>query len=279
MCSLLLQQRIQDETQDSTDQHQVCDTVQTTAPKHSYSVKIINPNRKTAYSVRKLRVNYDFETPEDIKQQLTDAFTEHIPDSNVDLEIGYITPGHGARGQQRWIIDEKDMQDMYNEYKGRNEVLLWFYIPSSTTNVSARARSRSPDPRKKKPSGSNYEKKLDEVDTIVGKLREKHSGKYPEEKLRMWGHLIQMGKHGSYSDPPDLPFFRKKSVGSLSTHKSGVPTNPILSSDVSPSKRVQMRSMCIEQLDRWHALLLKGGISQQQYDEMQAKIFKDMQDM
>ena len=72
----------------------------TTVPKHTYSVKIINPNWKTAYSIRKLRVSCDFETTDDIKQQLCDTFTEYIEDSDVDLEIGYINPGHGARGQQ-----------------------------------------------------------------------------------------------------------------------------------------------------------------------------------
>jgi len=40
-----------------------------------------------------------------------------------------------------------------------------------------------------------------------------------------------------------------------------------------------MRSQCIEQLDRWHTLLEKGGITKEQYDELQATIFKDMQNM
>ena len=88
-------------------------TVQTTSLNPSYSVKIINPSKKTAYSVWKLRVNSDFDTPEDIKQQLCESFSEHIPNSDADLEIGYIRPGHGARGQQRWIIDNEDVKDMY----------------------------------------------------------------------------------------------------------------------------------------------------------------------
>ena len=256
-----------------------------TAPKHSYSVKIINPSRKTAYSVRKFRVNADFDTPDDIKQQLCDAFHENIPSSGADLEIGYISPGHGVKGQQRWIIDEEDVQDMYKEYKGKNEVLLWFYIPSgSADDAGRRVRSRSPDPGKKRPTKkqSNYENKLDEVEAVVEKLKEKHLGKYPEEKLRMWGHLIQMGKHASYDDPPNLPFFRKgqKSVGYSCNPIVDVPTNlGVFSQGISPSKRLQMRSQCIEQLDRWHALLEKGGITKGQYDELQATIFKDMQNM
>ena len=133
-------------------------------------VKIINPSRKTAYTVRKLRVKCHFESPNSIKKCLCDAFPQEIPDTDVDLEIGYVNPGHGARGQQRWIVDDNDVQDMYKEYHGRNEVLLWFYIPCSSAGDARFAskkkkRSCSPEPgsntQKKRRSG--YEQKLDEV--------------------------------------------------------------------------------------------------------------------
>ena len=164
----------------------------------------------------------------------------------------------------------------YEDYKGKNEVLLWFYIPSGNVHHgggSSRVRSRSPV---KKKTQSNYQNK---VEAVVVKLKEKHSGKYPEEKIRMWGHLIQMGKHASYDDPPNLPFFRKdkRSVASSCNPTENVPRNP--SQGVSPSKRLQMRSQCIEQLGRWHTLLEKGGITKGQYDELQATIFQDMQNM
>lgn len=48
------------------------------------------------------------------------------------------------------------------------------------------------------------------------------------------------------------------------------------STGVSPSKRLNMRSQCIEQLDRWQTLLEKGCITQADYDEMHAKIMADM---
>ena len=86
----------------------------------------------------------------------------------------------------------------------------------------------------------------------------------------MWGHMIQMEKHGSYDQPPDLPYFRKgeKSV----THSQVHPMS-------SPPAKGYRCVQCIEQLDKWHALLDKGGITQEQYDELQTKIFKDMKDM
>ena len=68
------------------------------ASQFSYSVKIINPSKKTAYSMRKLRLSCRFETPQELKDQLCDAFSDQIGDTD-ELEFGYISPGHGARGK------------------------------------------------------------------------------------------------------------------------------------------------------------------------------------
>ncbi len=125
------------------------------------------------------------ETPDDIKQQLRDAFPEHILNCEVDLIIGYTNPGHGARGQLQWIIDDEDVQDMYNEYEGKNEALLWFYIPSgSSHDGSRRARSHSPNPGEKHRRRNRAILRASwKRRTVVDKLKEKHLGKYPEEKL------------------------------------------------------------------------------------------------
>ena len=40
------------------------------------------------------------------------------------------------------------------------------------------------------------------------------------------------------------------------------------SETLSPRKRIQLRSECISQLDRLHALMEKGGISQDQYEKL-----------
>ena len=53
-------------------------------------------------------------------------------------------------------------------------------------------------------------KTLDEVDTVYHELADKHSGKFDADRLRMWAHLINMGKHSSFDTPPDYPFFSKK---------------------------------------------------------------------
>ena len=45
---------------------------------------------------------------------------------------------------------------------------------------------------------------------------------------------------------------------------------------VSPSKKVNLRSESIKQLVDWHSLLEKGGISKEQYDEVQQVILKEI---
>lgn len=73
-----------------------------------------------------------------------------------------------------------------------------------------------------------------------------------------------MKKHDSLEEPPDLPFWRgrKKKVES-----------PI---SVSPGKRINLRGQCVDQLLKWHQLLEKGAITQEQYDEFHATIMSDV---
>ena len=81
-----------------------------------------------------------------------------------------------------------------------------------------------------------------------------------------------MKKHSSYDEPPDKPFFRNsKSVkGKTNTSSSG-------SSDgMSPAKRINLRTECINQLDKWHMLLEKGAITSDQYQQLQDTILGDI---
>ncbi len=79
-------------------------------PKYRYSVKIINPSKKRDYSVLPLRVNEDFVTTQQLKDELLESFPNHA--SGQHFEFGYIGPGHGARGKQRWITTDYDLEDM-----------------------------------------------------------------------------------------------------------------------------------------------------------------------
>ena len=71
---------------------------------------------------------------------------------------------------------------------------------------------------------------------------------------------MMMKKHDSLDNPPDKPLFKKKQAES---------------STKSPGKRIQYRSECIDQLDKWHSLLSRGVIKQQ-YSELQESILSDI---
>ena len=45
---------------------------------------------------------------------------------------------------------------------------------------------------------------------------------------------------------------------------------------ISPCKKLNMCTACIEQLDKWHGLLEKGGLTQGQYTQLQEKIMSNM---
>ena len=47
------------------------------------------------------------------------------------------------------------------------------------------------------------------------------------------------------------------------------------SAGISPSKRVTLHTECMKELEMWHSLLEKGGISKEQYADLQQTILKD----
>ncbi len=114
-------------------------------------------------------------------------------------------------------------------------------------------------------------KKIEEVEEVLKRLQESHSSEYSVEKLNAWAYLIQMGKHGSYDCPPDLPYFKGKKSKAQDDKQDD---HPVVTS--RPAKRLGFCTECIEQLSKWHILLERGGITQQQYDEVKSTIMSDI---
>lgn len=240
----------------------------TNEPKFAYSVKVINPQKKSEYVVQKLRVNVVFKYIDEMKENLASA-VQGIP-STID-QVGYIEPGHGAKGKQRWLSVSEDLKDMYTLHQKKREILLWCYaIKPSTSNpsTSSSKRQHSPDlqPSRKKTRYDNHTEKMVEVESIEDELLENHDGKYSREQIRAWAHLIQMGKHESYECAPNKPFWKTPSG------KKALPTSVA----VSPGKKVQMQGQLVDQLLKWHDLLERGAIDQKQYSEMQTSIMEDV---
>ena len=203
-----------------------------------------------------------------------------------NFKFGFMIPGHGVKGKQQSIDIDEDVAHMYEQYQGRKEIVLWVKIQSKKQNqhVEATGRKRlgdgtdgkSPLPKQVKRSddpaqkcGPNYGKhlqKMSELDSIIEELNSKHqgSGKYTPEQIRVWAHMLQMHKHESFIDPPAKRFFKASKV---TDH---------VQEGLSPAKRLNMRSECINQLDKWHLLMERGAITTEQYKEYQDTILADM---
>ena len=94
---------------------------------------------------------------------------------------------------------------MYTEYFGRKCVTLWL---KTCAQVKEKKRVRGDYGRMDDAQplaakwSARYEtqmKRMDEIQVILDKLKEKHSeGSYTPEQLHCWANLIQMKKHLSY---------------------------------------------------------------------------------
>ena len=111
---------------------------------------------------------------------------------------------------------------------------------------------------------------MNKVEGIIQDLENRHgeSKVYSVEQIRVWAHMIQMKQHTSYDDPPDKPFFRhSKRLKDKSSRSEGT---------MSPAKRINLGTECINQLDKWHMLLEKGAITSEQYQQLQDTILDDI---
>lgn len=245
-------------------------------------MKVINPNGMGGYELHPLDSHDSFDCVQDIEECVRTSCQEYI-EIDKQLHFGYIVPGHGKKGKQIEIIIDGDLREMYTRYKRGNEIVLWMKqiasrkrsrTPAESEESSSRKRSCTPTELEcsstsagRKAGRSNYDKhveKMSAVDKICDELSDKHGEKYTPEQYRCWANLIQLHKHDSYESPPNKRFFTEKSKGA--TNSSGV----------SPSKRINMRSECMSQLDKWYGLKERGIINEEQYKEIQDNIMSDI---
>lgn len=239
----------------------------------SYTVKVITAgsgsllkkwSNKTTFvtaSTMKLLLKYDF-----------DSFMGQ-PEA---FSFGYLQRGHGTKGRQYAISDDEDIKNMYEEYKGKKEIVLWVkpHKPPKSTSVSQKRLrvDKENDGENEPKRRPNYLSRLSEVQDIINELEEQNLGEnFTNEQLRVWAHMIHIKKHTSYTDPPNKPFFRKHSA-----KKNKSSTSASMSAELSPVKRINLRTECINQLDKWHELLEKGAITLEQYTQLQGTILGDI---
>ena len=217
---------------------------------------------------------------DDINVLRTDVCNE-FPDmfSDKEIELGYIQPGHGFKGKQKWLCSDNCLKEMYEEHKGRKEIILWCFSRDTTKYPRKRSGTSSPPKAAKASKGySSHQEKMSKAQETLEKLRTKHEGKYSEEKLHTWANLIIMKKHSSLDEPPDYPFFRGYNCKKAEAGKSHTSESTSSTTEISPIKRLTMRTTLIDQLEKCVGILEKGGLSQTEYTELQQCILKDIRD-
>ena len=254
----------------------------------TYNLKIINSAKKSVFSIKPLLYKLRFTSLNDLKKCVKDETSEIKGDV-----IGYIEPGHGQKGKLRTLCTDEDLSEMYVLHRRKHEVLLWCYgSVGEQTQQSAMPRKRTTD-GSAPPSAKRHaiEKNITEIETIIKRLKEKHGDSYSVEKLNCWAHMLNMGKHSSYDEPPDFPFFKKPKdkiknavATSADAATSSVATTIAVTTAAtvaanSPTKRVGLRAQCIDQLSKWHALLTAGAIDQSQYEDLKETILGDIKKM
>ena len=255
-------------------------TTNTKLPTHRYcyTVKAMNPGMKRDYDIHKLKAN-KFESVEELRDYLLGALPCGF------TQLGYIEPGHGLKGKTQWLVEDDDLVEMYTKCQ-KSSILLWCLkegqpsksLPKKGTSVEDTAFT----PATKKQTASNHcAKIITEVEDVVKQLKEKHGSLYTVEQLNCWAHMYQSQKHGSLDFLPNLPYFRgTKHQRSTSSKDNSAGTASQNSSrpGMSPTKRVTLRTECMKQLELWHSLLEKGGISKETYDDMQRTILEDIKE-
>ena len=223
-------------------------------------MKLINPAKKSEFEVLNMHSRAVYSTIDELKHQ---KFGGKV--SDTIQQVGYIEPGHGLRGKQRWLSSTDDLRAMYLMHKTR-EILLWCFGVAPHAGTKRSSENSSVGGAQKVPKiSSNYNKHIDriaEVGEIEDKLKEKHLVKFTDVQYRAWANLIKMKKYDSLDKAPDLPFWHGTSTRTATA--------------VSPSKRINLRGQCVDQLLKWHQLLEKGAITKAQYDEFHSTIMDDV---
>ena len=230
-------------------------------------MKVVNPLGKGGYEYVSLESHAIYVEVADLKKDILSGCEQYL-EPGKDLQFGYVDPGHGKRGKQIAVVLDSDLQDMYKRYEKKTDILL--YMKHTRKRPRAAEVSESTGPGRKA-SRSNYDtqaQKMADIDEICDKLVMKHGEKYTKEQTRAWAVLIQMGRHDSYDSPPNKHFFtvNKKMAGASTSSMPGI----------SPGKRLNMRSECIDQLEKWHRLMQNGAITPEQYKEIQDNILSDI---
>ena len=169
-----------------------------------YTLKIINPRRKSEVSTQTWHNVHDkFTSPDLLRKKIIASYTEQVPDSD-NFEIGYYEkPGNS----KRWIISAYDLKAMYSTSARDNSIILWCDARAEPSSDGSSKKKRSyRDDGREELTSKRARRERDIVD-IFETLREKHSvGEYySDPQLRLWARMYANGSHSDLDHPPQVP--------------------------------------------------------------------------
>ena len=250
----------------------------TAKPEFEYGLKLINPARPSDFTTVNISGRAHCSTLNDLKEFIWAKFPINRPLELLNLNlVDYIEAGHGAKGRKIWLDDDDDdVAKMYFDHEGKRKILLWCY-----TGLGSKKKERETlITYKGKEMKRSQLKKAEEVDEIYHQLEKKHKSTFKPEQLRTWAHMLHVGTHNSYEEPPNKPFFR-------STHRkrscaeglSSTPEHKKVALSQSPGRRVNIRSELIDQLKKCSDLVESGAISQEVFHDLHDPILSDIKNL
>ena len=89
---------------------------------YTYSLKIINPKKRSQFVVEKFRRLETFNSPRELWLSILTRCEGLVPD-NTEFDLGYFKGGCGSA--KVWIKSEEDLKSMYKTYVNEKEISLW----------------------------------------------------------------------------------------------------------------------------------------------------------
>ena len=119
---------------------------------YCYSIKLVNPAKKSEYRVHNVRDCSKFVNMEQLEGFVKSTFKEYQNYDSV-LCMGYVEPGHGWKGKQQWVNSDNDVVELYRTYQEKTkDILLWCHLPSTqkSRKRSAKQKPSSDEPQSKR---------------------------------------------------------------------------------------------------------------------------------
>ena len=238
-----------------------------------------------------------FDSVTQLKLKLIDAFSEYIPSTPAEFQVGYL---EGRGSQKRWIVRSADLEQMYDSVYEGDVIKLWC---EGKSKDCARGQKRKNEGQSVEPPPKR-DRQAEEEKEIRTKLEKKHCDKYTGPQYTLWAKFIRMGRHDNYDDPPSIPLMTgeqkgqsKKSKESVSDALAGAATaianaitgkaqptsspvrssqNPTYSNGLSPNNQANLRRKHLEDLRTLSQLFDDGVLTRDEFLEQKQSILSGL---